>query len=109
MIRELKLSGIDEIFVHFQWLNRFHFLASYLLNRWADFDACCCIGKLRICASKGCHCYGNRVKTKDLQSVQNSRNCGIFHSIFPELRVKCFQGLKLGFPEILDGYLQSRG
>jgi hypothetical protein len=34
------------------------------------------------------------VKTKDLRSLKKSRNCGIFKSIFPELRVETPQGLK---------------
>ncbi len=45
----------------------------------------------------------NGVKTKDLRSLEKSRNCGIFESIFPELRVKCFQGLKKGLKFICTG------
>jgi hypothetical protein len=60
MIREIKLSGIDENFVHFQWLNRFHFLCVISLNEWADFDACCCIES----APNGCHFYEKRKKER---------------------------------------------
>ncbi len=35
----------------------------------------------------------NGVKTKDLQSLEKVRNCGLFDSICPELRAKSPQGL----------------
>jgi hypothetical protein len=37
----------------------------------------------------------NGVKTKDLRSLEKSRNYGIFDLIFPELRVKTVQGLRV--------------
>ncbi len=37
MIQEIKLSGIDENYVHFQWLNRFHFLCVISFERVGRF------------------------------------------------------------------------
>jgi hypothetical protein len=93
MIREINSQGSTKILFIFNGLTDFIFFASYLLNKWADFDACCCIEKLRICLPRAAIVMKNRVKTKDLQSVQKSQ-LRDFSLNFPRIAGQMLSGIK---------------